>query len=361
MKKPEILFILPVPAHPRFNKRISGYLEAGYIVRVASFERTHLSKNKLPDELTYLSLGLISDYAYISRLPILIKAFFLLRRICNNNTDIYLMAQEFLPLALFLKRRRMIYEIGDIRDKNSPVIQLIINIWYKLIRSADTIVVTSQKFKNYYIDRADIGTDKIVVVENKLSLKDFPLEKQPLFKKITGDSLVIGVVGMFRYENIIWFLDAFQRAQPSFKIFIFGGGRFKHEVSSFANKQNIMYYGEYKNPDDLHNIYPQISLSFVMYDNKSLNVRLAVPNKLYESMYFRKPLLVSGGTYLAERVQEYNIGFVWDQNKMDELIAYLGSDRFINEYNQMEGSFEKLNHDDYFSMNNAGKVTNLIR
>ena len=48
------------------------------------------------------------------------------------------------------------------------------------------------------------------------------------------------------------------------------------------------------NPDDLERIYGSIDLNYVVYggDPKSeIGVRLAIPNKLYESIFFQVPLV----------------------------------------------------------------------
>ena len=79
-----------------------------------------------------------------------------------------------------------------------------------------------------------------------------------------------------------------------------------------------------------------------MYDSTDLNVRLALPNKLYESMYFKKPILVSSNTYLSQVVDQYGIGFKWDQNDMSGLILYLNSSEFLDDYRLFGEKFNSI-------------------
>src|SRR5690606_36062673 len=75
--------------------------------------------------------------------------------------------------------------------------------------------------------------------------------------------------------------------------------------------------GPFRNPDDLGKIYDNLDVSYFVYDNTETNVRLAIPNKLYESMYFGVPGIVAASTTLAERVQQLGVGFVVDPSKGD--------------------------------------------
>ena len=49
---------------------------------------------------------------------------------------------------------------------------------------------------------------------------------------------------------------------------------------------NVKLHGKFKNPSDLSVIYNKIDLNVICYDTTSINVRIAEPNKLYESIFF---------------------------------------------------------------------------
>ena len=73
-------------------------------------------------------------------------------------------------------------------------------------------------------------------------------------------------------------------------------------------------------------IYNNIDVVIALYDVDSVNVLYAEPNKLYEAVYFKKPIIVSSGTYLAEKVNRLGIGFdidATDSANIDTFISGL--------------------------------------
>ena len=61
------------------------------------------------------------------------------------------------------------------------------------------------------------------------------------------------------------------------------------------------------------------------YDNTSLNEQIAEPNKLYESLFFCKPIIVSPNTYLSKQVQQLGCGFVVNANNDDSVKNFIAS------------------------------------
>lgn len=334
---------MPVANQPRFIKRINKYINDGYDVTVASFERDYLSKNKLPDKIKYISLGKVEPKKYHKRIINIFKAYFTLMKITKKRSDLYVLSQDMLFVSLFLRKKKWLYEIGDIRTLNNSLFNEVYKYIQKVIlKKIDSIIVTSPKFKDYLHTSFGVGKDNIEIIENKMSPTVFPVNNQAKFKSIKESNFTLGIIGLFRYKNIIHLLESYKKLQPKFNIQIWGMGPLKSEMEKYYDCKKINYNGEFKYPDDLRNIYTQISISFVMYDNKDLNVRLALPNKLYESLYFKKPMIVSENTFLGEKVNELDVGICWDQKDMDGLIENLDSKEFIQKYNNYERSFNKI-------------------
>ena len=79
-------------------------------------------------------------------------------------------------------------------------------------------------------------------------------------------------------------------------------------LTYFRLNEFIKYYGPFKANVDIPGIYNTIDLSFAVYDSASRNVQLALPNKLYESMFFNVPMLVAKNTSLHKEVMKSKIG-----------------------------------------------------
>ena len=69
--------------------------------------------------------------------------------------------------------------------------------------------------------------------------------------------------------------------------------------------------------------YENIDLLLCTYDYRIDNVRYAEPNKLYESMYFRKPIIVSSSTFLSKKVAQLGIGYDIDSLNRDSIITFI--------------------------------------
>jgi len=347
-----MLFIFPVSTQPRYARRIRQHQNEGAQITVASFERDYFSKNTLPDNIKYVSLGKLSSGGYIKRIPRILKVISRLVKLSKSNDIIFIFSADILIfLSPFLPKRKVWYEIGDIR-KFSP--NRFINRVYELIygitlNRVSAVFVTSVGFKDYIIAQYGLKKERIRIIENKLQKEIFSDKPHLEFSGLSKADFTIGIIGLLRYENILNFIKAYKNSSASYSIAIYGDGPLRKEIEPYVDNNKIKFYGQFKYPDDLESIYESIDLSFTMYDSEDQNVRLALPNKLYESMYFKKPILVSKGTYLEERVMADAIGFSWDQKDMDGLVAYLDSDTFINDYNSLENSFNYITKSQYLS------------
>lgn len=351
MKK-RILIILPVAPQPRYIKRMQKYLDKGFKVTVASYERDYIEANKLPEDIEYHSLGKVQTQKYFQRIPRLLYLLKKLLSLSKKNDIVYIHTLDILIfLYNFIPSEKLYFELGDIRNASenkfiSGTYDLMLS---KALKKCGKIFVTSPSFKSFIIEKYKIKPDKIEVIENKLSSKHFPINKRLPFKRLEGSSYTLGIIGFFRYRTMIDFLKVFHKRENNFTIKLFGDGPLKEEMMSYVDEDKVQYFGQFKNPGDLAHIYKQIDLSFTMYNAQDKNVRLALPNKLYESIYFNRPILVSSNTYLEEMVDKFKVGFSWHQNEMVELIEYLNSVEFINKYNSLEPNFDIIKENKFLA------------
>ena len=348
-----ILFILPVATQPRFSKRIDPFLLNDYKVTVATYERDYFILNTLPENIELINLGKVQHGNYLKRIPVLLRSLRTLILLSKVNDIVYIFSSDILLFFfLFIPKWKLIYEIGDIRvnDWNKIVSLIFSRLYRKALLKCSRINVTSQGFKNYLIKEYYINNeDKICLLENKLSTKNFSAYQES-FKKLILEKnklFTIGIIGLLRYRNIIDFLQEYSKQCNHFVVKIYGDGPLLKEIQPFIDEHTVQYFGQFKYPDDIKKIYDNIDISFVMYDSDDLNVQLALPNKLYESFCFKKPLIVSSNTYLAQKVRFHNIGFVWDQKNIADLITFLNSEKFVDEYNDLEKSFSFVVQKDY--------------
>lgn len=133
-------------------------------------------------------------------------------------------------------------------------------------------------------------------------------------KKIT-----IGFVGGVRYykENCA-LIDALAN-NSKYDLLYVGKPNLDCDLKLYCIKKhikNIFFEGEFKNSDKPQ-IYGKIDIINAIYGHNSLEVTTAVPNRLYDGLLFKKPILASKGTYLGDLIEKNKIGFVLDSDNMD--------------------------------------------
>ena len=84
-------------------------------------------------------------------------------------------------------------------------------------------------------------------------------------------------------------------------------------------KPNIEWVGRFDFNKQAAELYGKCDVMYSVYDADMHNVRVALPNKLYEAVYCEMPLIVAKNTYLADTVEEWGVGMAVDHKSVDEL------------------------------------------
>jgi len=79
---------------------------------------------------------------------------------------------------------------------------------------------------------------------------------------------------------------------------------------------NVHFFPRYTN-EEKPKIYRSVDFINSIYGSSSPEVRTALPNRLYDCALFKCPIIVSKGTYLAEVVGNYDLGFAVDVDHDD--------------------------------------------
>ena len=72
-----------------------------------------------------------------------------------------------------------------------------------------------------------------------------------------------------------------------------------------------------------------------------------MPNKLYEAMYFKVPLICSEKTYLAEIIEKFEIGFAIDykiDNEIDNAVNMIIKDKL-----KINNNFKRIKKENFIA------------
>lgn len=328
MKK-GVVFILTSSVNPNSIKRIDEFVSRGYQVKAYGFKRDV----EVPNKSRYVDIEILGNYknnlSYYKRCSIIRNG---IKRVIRDTEWIdcvyYLVG---LDVAMFFRlqtKKAYFFEEADMVHTNIKV-KAIKNIYEcidrSIIKHSLLSAFRSEGFIRYHF--GENVPNNVCVITNRLnvSIKDFDVLPK---KDIDINHLKIGYVGFIRYSSILNFAKVFCKNFPQHEFHFYGtfpSEETKKRFSELESYNNCFFHGSFKSPDELNRIYSQIDMVLSSYDISAENVRYAEPNKIYESIYFETPIVVSSGTFLAQKVERLGIGY--DINAMDDesIVAFVES------------------------------------
>lgn len=324
------------------------------------------SKNNINEDMKveYIPFNYTSGKGYFSKITSLIKASRKLRSLLSNVSDNIYICDSLLSLLFFrfvllkgFKKKKVIYYVPDIPNdsfdnrpgvRNKLLFILITILEKKLLQDIKFYIITSEGYLEYYLKLKEKDT-RYLVLENKPSYADVKTVLTTTNKNIDindGKKIKIGYFGIIRYKEIL--LNLIEVANSlNVNVVIAGKCDFINDLLVYSN---VEWLGEF-DYRDISTLYDKVDVSLAMYDRKMLNVRLALPNKLYESMIYRKPLIVSNNTYLSNIVRKENLGFEvdpYDKQNIRTLLDYLNSVNGKKELKLISSNLIDINQSLYF-------------
>lgn len=293
---------------PRAVNRIN-LLREKFSGKTFYYSRDFFQKNQDRLPLESVALGSVADGSLLDRLlryPRVIQKIKKLKagEIC------YCFGSEMALLAFFSGYRRIVLEVGDLRiTKNLPLFRRFVLSFFEsfIVSRVDLVVVTSPGFIPYF--KSISKSLPVLLEENKYWGSTDELTGNTSFQR---DSIVIGYAGALRYEQILMLIKVVG-GMDGYRLNIHGDGMLKNQVSSLSSAyENVTFFGGFESPRELKAIYSSFDMNFCVYDSRQENVRIALPNKLYESIVFGVPIIVARGTLLADYVSRLECGVCVD-------------------------------------------------
>lgn len=206
---------------------------------------------------------------------------------------------------------KIIYEVPDIHpllaDRQNNPLKIVLQKYLrhediKLEEKVDLLIITSEKyydsyFKNFY------SREKVLYFPNVPVLDAFTS-----FEKKDHGEFTVGFIGSVRYKKqLINLIEAGK--QCGVKILIAGLEVGEPEIEQMCKKTaNCVWIGKFDYRKEVAALYEKCDAVYSVYDADEGNVRVALPNKLYECIYCGIPIIVAKNTYLENIVKQMGIG-----------------------------------------------------
>lgn len=312
MNHKKIVFVLNSITITRCQKRVQEFIDNGYEVDVYGFTRGD-QVYSFPEGFTITPIGNHPiSMGYFERLLVIAKSLRKLHRKYKSQRDIifFYFFFDVAFAASLVSRRDYFYEESDMPYSNisfGPLRKLLSLFDRRLIKKSLLTTMTSEGFIEYH--GLEKTRDNIVVIPNRVN--PGLLELNYKHKCFEEDKLSIGFVGGFRYRSIYNFTEQIATKYHHVTFHVYGNIISYNEELQLLSKQhpNLVLHGIFKNPDDMPAVYESLDLVLATYDADSINAQYAEPNKLYESIFFRVPIIVSKGTFLSKKVENLGIGY----------------------------------------------------
>lgn len=314
MKK--FVFVINTIRQARCVRRVEEFIEHGYQVDVYGFDREG-DKRALPN----IPLSVIGTFQngsnYFNRLKVIRSAIKnnVAKKYAPEETIFFLFNLDIVLAfrSVFGSKYKYIYEVSDLAELvvgNKLIREFLIWQNNQCMRKAYHVVFTSEGFCDFY---NHIPREKISVIPNRVSTNCPKIEN--IVRVLNPNRIKIGFVGIIRFETVLKFAKVCN-AQNNVEFHLFGlisnGDEYALQLEELAKESsNITLHGPFQNPKDLPTIYESIDMVLSAYP-PTPGVIYAEPNKLYEAIYFRCPIIVNKGTFLGKKVERLNVGYVID-------------------------------------------------
>lgn len=353
-----IAFVLTtLDSHARH--RIDDFVAHSFNVQVYAIARA----NEAPSIDAPWPIDIIGCFdnvlPYHKRLAILYKGIKSVAERYKGKTDVcfYYLGLDIAIIATSLIKHPYIFEECDLshtRIRNTVLRRVFEYLDRRIIRNALHTVLTSKGFLDYH-HLSD--NSRISILPNKLPISILEVKADAARQTDIGH-LSFGFAGSVRYKAITCFASTLVRNYPQHEFHFFGVIQdcVKQQVDELRQYPNCHFHGRFQNPVDLPAIYSQLDFTIATYDTRLENVRYAEPNKIYEAIFFRTPIIVSSNTFLADQVENLQIGLTVDamnETTVKSLIDGLTLEiveKMRQKVSNIPVEFAIENNDDFFNI-----------
>lgn len=237
-----------------------------------------------------------------------------MKKILRHNAYDKLIVLTTVPAVLlhrYLKKKYDNNYILDIRDYTFEQVTAYRKIVEKRIAGSRYTSISSPGFFHFLSE-----SPKIRISHN---LPDQYRQYQQQYRRRPHEKIRIHYLGIITYLDVNQKLIHCLKNDDRIELIYQGQMAEKGRLEKFVNEngiRNVQLKGKY--PDDQKPwLYGDCDWINAVYST-SIQSRYLIPNKLYDALLYRIPLLVTEGTTMAEIVRHHHLGLVFDPENPDK-------------------------------------------
>ena len=343
-----IIFIANTLGQPLCYKRIREFVVNGYNIKAFGFKRDIRNIPVSRDINIQPIADIPADASYLQRIRPMRQAIGKIINMYGKQPDtlFYYFQLDIAMIATSISNHKYIYEEYDLAHtyiKKRAIRTLLEKIDRRIIRNSQLTIFTSKGFAQYYF--GNNIPNKIIIVPNKLDPQIEKLAYTP--QTINLQHIRFAYIGIIRHKATYTFAKTIAEYFPQHELHFYGP--IDQQWQQQLTDANIYFHGTFTNPQDLPDIYQQTDIVLAPeYDIKNINGKYAEPNKLYEAIYFRTPIITNPDTRTAEIINKKGIGFVidFDTKNIINFVQNLTEQQLADTRNRLNNipQHEAVNH-----------------
>lgn len=319
-------------------RRVEQFLDNGLSPIVLGFRRSRYNRDYQP-AWPHVALGATRDAEYWQRARAMLQAIPIAtasRRRLRRAAVFYARNFDQLVLALLLRRlfnrrAKLVYEILDIQPVfvgTGLVSALLRAVERFCLRRVRLLVLSSPAFHLHYFAARQGYAGEWFLLENKShrAVLEQPAAARAPVRPV-GYRWVVGYFGLIRGEATFALMARLAARLRDTVMFRIGGVFTTVDEARFrallAANPNMVYEGEYANPQDLGALYGGVDFAWAIdLEHVDHNSRWLRPCRFYEAGLFGVPCLAARGFEIGRLVEELGAGWAFGEPLEDALVAF---------------------------------------
>jgi len=261
----------------------------------------------------------------------------------------------------FFKRIPWVMEVRDLwpdsiaavgsMNKSSIPFKVLKKIEHHLYLSASKIIVVTDSFKKYLIEKHQINQDKVGVFKNGVLVSNFKTPEAnavTALKKSLGllNKTIVSYIGTHGLAHGLKFIleSISKTSNPTLHFLFIGDG---------AEKQNLIEYSKtlklknYTFLDSLTKreipLYIDLSDYSLVNLKKSDEFKNVIPSKIFENIAMYKPILLGVEGESKKLIENYKVGVCFEPDNTKSFIDAVSKIQFIDDFSFKENCNKMLN------------------
>jgi len=210
------------------------------------------------------------------------------------------------------------HEVEFHRNRKNGLLRVVYDILLEkeIVKTAQQVIVVNQPIKKLYMDIYNIPESKIFIVDNNhftpymgYALNHFSNEPREVIVTYVGG----GIFGR-KLEDL-----AREASKTDVEVY----GFFLANTPKVANEQNWHLGSKDYLPELLDLSSKTHLVMWCCTEDVCLSYRLSLPNKFFQAIAIGIPVIAYKGTYLADIVAKYDLGYIYDDDNFQVIIKQL--------------------------------------